>query len=399
MRSGSMSSSPRALPTAALLEYMGECRELVLSELEAIVPERGALREVLYDLVFDYPLREAKALRPAVAIAVCRAFGGALEGVLKSATVVELYHNAFLIHDDVEDGSELRRDAPTLHTHHGVPVAINVGDAMLALALRPLLDNVADVGLGKALRIIEAVSVMARESAEGQAVELSWIKSGQWSLRDKDYLRMVHKKTAYYTFITPAVIGGIVAGCSPEELTRLRLFSTALGSAFQIQDDILNLVAKEGRYGKEALGDLWEGKHTLILMHALRSATDAERERALVALSRQRPLGHRHVDDVERALMVVERLRREQELSEKAFAALSDVLVPSSEGRYKTEADVQFLLELIERHQSLEHARSVARARAERARRMLDRLGHRVASSEHLAFLYGLVEFVTDREH
>jgi geranylgeranyl diphosphate synthase type II len=88
--------------------------------------------------MLDYPLREAKALRPAMCIATCRALGGSTEGVLQSATVLELYHNAFLIHDDVEDESEKRRDGTTLHRAHGVPVAINVGDGMLALALEPL---------------------------------------------------------------------------------------------------------------------------------------------------------------------------------------------------------------------------------------------------------------------
>ena len=89
----------------------------------------------------EYPLREAKGLRPALCIATCRALGGSLEAVLPSAAVLELYHNAFLIHDDVEDGSERRRGMPTLHRDHGAPIAINVGDAMLGLALSPLLDN------------------------------------------------------------------------------------------------------------------------------------------------------------------------------------------------------------------------------------------------------------------
>ncbi len=239
--------------------------------------------------MLDYPLREAKALRPALCVATCRALGGSLEGVLKSAAVLEFYHNAFLIHDDVEDDSERRRDSPTLHRAHGVPIAVNVGDAMLALALEPLLDNTRLLGLGKALTILRTVSRMARESAEGQAMELAWIRDGNWKLGDRDYLRMVHKKTTHYTFIAPMVLGGIVAGASAETLGRLRRFATALGAAFQIQDDILNLSAEERPYGKEILGDLWEGKHTLILMHALRSATQRERQRATAILRKARP--------------------------------------------------------------------------------------------------------------
>ena len=86
---------------------------------------------MLFNLMLDYPLRDAKALRPALCIATCRALGGQLEEVLPSAAVLEFFHNAFLIHDDIEDQSELRRGAPTLHYAHGVPIAVNVGDAML----------------------------------------------------------------------------------------------------------------------------------------------------------------------------------------------------------------------------------------------------------------------------
>src|SRR6185503_211786 len=127
---------------------------------------------ILYDLVMDYPLRPAKALRPSLCIATCRALGGMLEAVLPSAAVLELYHNAFLIHDDIEDDSVKRRGGDTLHLAYGVPIAINVGDTMLAMALDPLLDNMRLVGMGKALRVLRTVSRMARESAEGQAIEL-----------------------------------------------------------------------------------------------------------------------------------------------------------------------------------------------------------------------------------
>ena len=112
----------------------------------------------LFDLILDYPLRGGKALRPTLSIATCRALGGRLEAVLPTAATLELYHNAFLIHDDIEDESLLRRGRPTLHVDHGIPIAINVGDAMLALSLQPLLDNVERVGLGPALRILRAVA-------------------------------------------------------------------------------------------------------------------------------------------------------------------------------------------------------------------------------------------------
>ncbi len=223
------------------------------------MPRSHRYQSVLYDLILDYPLRTSKGLRPAPCIATCRALGGSLEHVLRSAAVLELYHNAFLIHDDVEDGSESRRDAPTLHGSHGIPIAVNVGDAMLALALQPLLDNMQTIGLGKALRVMEVVARMARESAEGQALELDWIRRQSWELRDADYIRMVYKKTSCYTFVAPMLIGGIIAGADASQLVALRKLAALLGVAFQAQDDILNLSAEVAVYGKEIAGDLWEG--------------------------------------------------------------------------------------------------------------------------------------------
>jgi geranylgeranyl diphosphate synthase type II len=149
--------------------------------------------------------------------------------------VLELYHNAFLIHDDVEDGSESRRHLPTLHQTHGEPIAVNVGDAMLAIALQPLLDNMRWIGLGKALRILEAVARMSRETTEGQALELDWIRSRQWQLSETDYVRMVYKKTSWYSFITPVFVGGVVAGAADRQLVELRKFAALLGIAFQAQ--------------------------------------------------------------------------------------------------------------------------------------------------------------------
>jgi geranylgeranyl diphosphate synthase type II len=398
-RARKMAAAARALTAGEVLDYMGTCRDLVLAELRSIVPSDRRHGRGLYDLMFEYPLREAKALRPALCIATCRALGGQLEGVLKSASVIELYHNAFLIHDDVEDGSELRRDLPTLHARHGVPIAVNVGDAMLALALEPLLGNMRDLGMGKALRILEAVSRMARETAEGQAMELSWIREGCFDLRDVDYLRMVHKKTSWYTFITPVVLGGMVAGSDARQLFELRRFATALGAAFQIQDDILNLTADPRRYGKEIEGDLWEGKHTLILMHAVRSATEAERGRAKTVLSKPRPAAARN-DRVEQAMALLEELRRDGHLSDHVHARFEDVLGGGGEtARYRTREDVDFLADLIRRSRSVDHARRVASRRARRAERSLQGIRSFMPDSEHARFLRGLTDFVLQRDH
>ncbi|MBI4516549.1 MAG: polyprenyl synthetase family protein [Deltaproteobacteria bacterium] len=384
------------MDSAELDAYLTDCRQLTLHEIREIIPKSSRCHAVLYGLVLDYPLREAKALRPALCIATCRALGGSLEAVLRSAAILELYHNAFLIHDDVEDGSENRRGRPTLHWSHGMPIAVNVGDAMLALALEPLLDNMRLLGLGKALRILQVVARMARESTEGQAIELDWIRSHQWQLADSDYLRMVFKKTSWYTFIAPTVIGGIVAGATPEHSAALRRFAGLLGVAFQIQDDVLNLTGEGEVYGKEIAGDLWEGKHTLILMHALRTASDTERKRAWRILGKRRPLPA--PGTAQQLAAVLDDLQARAQLRPAARRVIEDAVARAGNGAgVKTQKEIDYLLNLIKRRGSVDYARSVARRFALKASKALAK-AEWLTPSLHRDFLRGLVDFAVSRE-
>jgi geranylgeranyl diphosphate synthase, type II len=274
---------------------LADARDDVLGVLDGLLAER---RETgygpLYELLADYPFREGKGLRPAICLAACRASGGRTEQALYSAAALELFHNAFLVHDDVEDGSEFRRGQVTLLEAHGVPAAVNVGDATNVLALDLLLRNTASLGVRKSLIVFREVERMARESTEGQAIELDWIAERRFDLEDRDYVRMAYKKTCWYTVIAPLRIG-VVCGLPPgllaplrEELLSLVELGFLAGIAFQIHDDLLNLEADEGLYGKEITGDLWEGKRTVMLLHFLRTATVAERDRAIALLRTSR---------------------------------------------------------------------------------------------------------------
>src|SRR5947209_425304 len=109
------------MSSSILSRYLDECRGLVMDEIHTIIP-RNRYRAILYDLMLEYPLRPGKAFRPSLCVATCRALGGRLQDVLRTAAVLELYHNAFLLHDDVEDGSLMRRGYPTLHRDYGMPI-------------------------------------------------------------------------------------------------------------------------------------------------------------------------------------------------------------------------------------------------------------------------------------
>ena len=259
--------------TATIAQYARATRGELEHYLSTTTPA-----PFLDDLIADYPSRGGKMLRPAICIATAKAFGGALEPAVRCAAAIEILHNGLLIHDDIQDGSELRRGKPTLHALHGVPLAINAGDAMMFTALRPLIDAVRPYGADVARKILDASMTMARETAEGQALELGWRDRNIMALDESDYLRMALKKTAWMGMIWPAQLGLLLGSGGRADPDTVIRFGYFLGVAFQIEDDLRNLSTDPG-YGKEQNGDLFEAKRTLMLIHARQHCSDGERAR------------------------------------------------------------------------------------------------------------------------
>lgn len=271
---------------AELLEEYGAISKNALRSYLRVHGARGA--EYLGDAVRDYPERGGRNLRSSLCIAVARAFGARIDDAINSAVALELLHNAFLVHDDVEDDSEQRRGRPALHVLHGAPIAINVGDALTVLSLQPLLDNRKTLGLRVSLRILEEAEQMARETVEGQAIELGWRQMNTIDLGEEDYLRMVLKKTCWYTTVFPIRIGALIGTRDGIDLQQFLRFGFFVGAAFQIQDDMLNLVGNRRLYGKELEGDLWEGKRTLMIVHLLNQTEPDDRVRLGAFLGQSR---------------------------------------------------------------------------------------------------------------
>ncbi len=249
-----------------------------METLLALLPQKEP-RRYLYDLIPSYPLRSGKGLRPGLCLATCGAFGGPTERAIRTAAAIELFHNAFLVHDDVEDGSEYRRGAPTLNTAYSAAIAVNVGDAMNVLSLQALMENLEYLGPQLTWRVFCEIAHMVRQSVEGQAMELGWVHENVCDLSEDDYLRMTLKKTCWYTCIHPIRIGSLIATAGAVDPERFNRFGYYMGAAFQIQDDILNLVGEEAKYGKEIGGDIWEGKRTLMLIHLLNVCNAREKIR------------------------------------------------------------------------------------------------------------------------
>jgi geranylgeranyl diphosphate synthase type II len=225
----------------------------------------------------DYPTRVGKALRPSLCLATCEAFGGLLSDALPSAVAIELLHNAFLVHDDIEDASLLRRGEPTLHRRFGTPLALNAGDGLALMAVGTLRENIDLIGARLAGRVMVEFDFMSRQTVAGQALELGWCRDNRTDLAPDDYLDLIMKKTCWYTTVLPLRVGALVGSRGTADLDAMIQFGFHLGAAFQIRDDILNLVGDPREYGKEPLGDLREGKRTLMLIHLLAAAGPADR--------------------------------------------------------------------------------------------------------------------------
>jgi geranylgeranyl diphosphate synthase, type II len=329
---------------------LGRYRDVTLRALLDAVPNDGP--PYLYELVLEYPRRLGKGLRAALCLATCSALGGGARRALNAAIAAELFHNAFLIHDDIQDESLQRRGAPTLHRDHGVGIAVNVGNATNLLGLDRVLENRAILGPRASWLIAEETARMMRHSLEGQAIELGWIRDNACVLSPRDYLRMCLKKTSWYSFIYPMRVGAIVAEGRVDSARFCRL-GWYFGAAFQIQDDILNLNGDYAQYGKEIGGDLWEGKRTLMLIRLLRRATVAQR-RALVRF----------------------------------------LAKPRAE---RTAGEIQWIHQLMVEHGAMEYARRISRHLAGAALIEALRAFRGVPDSEHKRFILEMVLYVVDR--
>lgn len=260
-----------------VLAYSDDVSRVVRRAMLDAIPD-GEPHRWLYRVARDYPSRPGKMLRPALCVATSRAFGGSDADVVPVAVAIELLHNAFLVHDDIVDGSERRRGRPTLTAEYGLGLALNAGDALAVISNQVLRRHTSRMDPGVAERVLSEFDAMALRTLEGQATELGWRRDGVDTLEPEDYLDLIMHKTCWYTTVHPLRVGALIGSAGKADLRPMVRFGFHLGAAFQIQDDLLNLLGTEREYGKEIAGDLFEGKRTLPLIHVLRHAQGSDRD-------------------------------------------------------------------------------------------------------------------------
>ncbi len=270
-------SSASARP-ATFEDYLNCYADQVGDLVNEFIPRgsHGDMDAYLYDPLLAYSRNGGKRHRPLICFAACLAVGGDPDRAMSAAAAIEHFHSAALIHDDIADEAELRRGEPCLHLTEGLGLAINMGDLALSLVNGTVMN---DPSLDDAtkVRVVSELITMTRRTIEGQALDLGWARDGRYDVTPEDYLVMATHKTAHYSGAVPLAIGAIIGGGSEAEVEALRNYGLDTGLAFQIQDDLLNLVGTEEATKKDFRSDITEGKRTLVVVHALQSSPDRER--------------------------------------------------------------------------------------------------------------------------
>lgn len=289
----------------------------IAAELQAVEQEfeRQACSNIQVIAYIGDHLRKSggKRVRPALTILSNYAVGGdgANQSSIRMATVMEFLHTATLVHDDVIDKAETRRNRPSINSEFGNQTAVLMGDWLYMSAFETSLAE-------RSLEILDILTAVTRKMTEGELLQLTLL--GRTDISEEQYFDVIARKTAYL-FSACCEIGALLGGATPTQQARMRDYGMNLGIAFQLIDDLLDFTSTEDVLGKPAGADLIEGKVSLPLIFMLQQEpelrhdiqtvindsgyTNVSRESLLHALERNSALTMAH----ERAMEYAEAAR------------------------------------------------------------------------------------------
>ncbi len=259
---------------ALIADVEGEIIRLVVDRDPST---HGMYEMVRYHMGLDGSGSSGKRMRPLLGLLAYASITGETAPALPGAAAVELGHNFSLIHDDIEDGDRERRHRATLWTLHGIPQAINTGDAVFVLS-RIALHRLSELGFpdAKVLRLMRLFDETCLALCEGQYIDI-WTGEHDITMTVDLYFDMIGRKTA--ALISASIEAGALLATDDEEvIRRYKKFGWALGLAFQLNDDVLGIWGQEQSTGKEP-SDLAKHKKTLPVIYAFERADQADRAR------------------------------------------------------------------------------------------------------------------------
>jgi len=309
----------------------------------------AALNKALAEPIWDFLDRGGKRWRPSMFLLVVEALGRDPEELLDFAIIPEVIHNGTIMIDDVEDDSELRRGKPCTHKLFGLDIAVNAGNSMYYLPLLPLIKNRDKLSAEKLSKIYEVYVREMINISFGQATDIAWHRG----LADADkatetqYLQMCAYKTGTLARMA-AKIAAVLCDASEDTVERLGRFAEAIGVAFQIQDDILDLSSSEFAERKGGRGqDITEGKRSLIVIHTLEKAGQRDRKR-LIEILNMHTTKQKLRNEAIRIMKKYDSINYAKELARKMVADSwkeVDRLMQPSDAKEKLSAFATYLVE------------------------------------------------------
>ena len=309
---------------------------------------RSTFHKGVAEPIWEILDRGGKRWRPVLFLLICEALGKNAGNYLDFAIIPEVIHNGTLIVDDIEDSSELRRGKPCTYRVFGVDVAVNAGNAMYYLPLLPLMEKKTELP-AETLRDVYEVYVQEMINLSmGQAMDIAWHRgiANADAIGEEDYLQMCAYKTGTLARMA-AKISAVLSGADKELVEKLGCFAESIGVAFQMQDDVLDLTGKEFAEKKGGVGqDITEGKRTLMVIHTLKNANSADRERLVQILNM-------HTSDQalrDEAIALMQKYnaighvkRTAARIVEESWREV-DNLLPAPEAKKKLKAFAEFLI-------------------------------------------------------
>ncbi len=259
-------------------EYVEAHRSQIFSQIDKYIGKKDP--EQHYEIARDYSVRQGSYRRPGLLMLTGQMFGASENDLLLPSAAMQMSEDWILIHDDVEDDSELRRGKPALHKIYGSEIAINAGDAVHLAMWKVLIDVLNNGKTGFEKKFVGKFYDILEETVEGQYIETNFMFNVKVLSKASEelYYKIIKSKTCHYTVYGPMQLGAILAGRDEKTLDILKEIGYPAGIAFQITDDILDMTADEKIFGKKRYGDLYEGKLTLIVLHAYENATEDEKK-------------------------------------------------------------------------------------------------------------------------
>jgi len=245
-----------------------ELQSLISSEIEKEIHQLSqAEPKNLYEPVGYALSMGGKRLRPVMALLACNLFSETVEKAFPVAMAIELFHNFTLLHDDIMDGAEMRRNSPSVYKKYNENIAILSGDAMSIMAYNYLLK----CSSADPTPLIRLFSQTALEVCEGQQFDMDF--EARLDVSIPEYINMIRLKTA--VLLASSLKLGALAANAPEKIAdQLYEFGLNLGIAFQLQDDLLDVFADQNKFGKRIGGDIVSNKKTFLLLKALEISDD-----------------------------------------------------------------------------------------------------------------------------